>query len=128
MFSLLPWVDLTRAGTEIPAFRVVRRPISTQGVTVNVGDDLPADLFPLRVRNERLRAFYALGRIEPVTLPARIPAVIQKLADARRMGKKVEAGASEGSATVADPARVVPKQPKSKPVLASPSRFATGGR
>jgi hypothetical protein len=118
MFSLLPWSDLTRAGTEIPAFRAVRRPISTQGITVNVGEDLPADLFPLRVRNERLRVAYMLGQIEPVTLSARIPAVIQRMVEARRLGK---------NSSVVDSARVVPTKPKSKPKPASPSRFDSGG-
>jgi hypothetical protein len=70
MFIRLPWEILTRGGTELPAFRVVRRPISSiatgSEVRVEVGDELPADFFLPGIRRARLRQFYEQQLIEPM--------------------------------------------------------------
>ena len=68
--SQLPWELLTRCGTEIPAFRAIRRPITTQGRTIDIGMELPDDLFPPSIHRARLQQFYQVGLIEPVEKPA----------------------------------------------------------
>ena len=67
--SQLPWELLTRGGTEIPAFRAIRRPITTQGRTVEIGMELPDDLFPPSIHRARLQQFYQVGLIEPLEKP-----------------------------------------------------------
>ena len=81
MFAQLPWDLLTRSGTEIPSFRAIRRPISTCGTTVAVGDELPADLFPPPIRRARLRQFYESMLIEPAIAP---PKTLQEHRDRAR--------------------------------------------
>jgi hypothetical protein len=62
--QLVPWTRLTRTG--IPALKVARRPLTVGGVIVQVGQALDPELFPLRIRAQRLRQFYEQRRLEPV--------------------------------------------------------------
>lgn len=66
--ELIPWRDLTRFG--IPALKVALRPLVVDSeVTVNVGEVFNAELFPQKIRAERLRQFYEQRRLEPVDGP-----------------------------------------------------------
>jgi hypothetical protein len=62
--QLMPWALLTRTG--IPALKVARRAIEVGEVTVQVGETLNPELFPLNIRAQRLRQFYEMRRLEPV--------------------------------------------------------------
>ena len=67
--SLVPYHELTRGLTfgasDFPQFRVCRTPLSTQDITVGVGEVVPADLFG----RTRLRQLYEQRRIEPAIAP-----------------------------------------------------------
>jgi hypothetical protein len=73
--SLMPWTQLVRSG-EIPAMKIMRRPLSVAGTTVAVGDALPANLLVNRLPNGqtvpnriRIRQMYEQRLIEPVVAP-----------------------------------------------------------
>ena len=65
--ELVPWNVLTRTG--IPALKVARRPMKLGEATVQVGETLDPELFPLQIRKERLRQFYEARLLEPVNPP-----------------------------------------------------------
>lgn len=62
--QLIPWFQLTRTG--IPALKVTRRPLVVGEVTIAVGQTLDPEIFPLAIRQQRLRQFYEMRRLEPV--------------------------------------------------------------
>jgi hypothetical protein len=64
------WPYLTRFG--IPEFRVIRRPIVTQGITIAVGSTVTPDTF---LRRERLRQMYEQRLIEPVGELVKAPVI-----------------------------------------------------
>jgi hypothetical protein len=61
--QLVPWTQLTRTG--IPVLKVALRPLVVGEVTVEVGQTLNPELFPLHIRKQRLRQFYEMRRLEP---------------------------------------------------------------
>ena len=63
--ELTPWTQLTRNG--IPPLRVIRRPLVFTDRTVEIGEVVDPELFPAQIRRERLRQFYEMRRLEPVT-------------------------------------------------------------
>jgi hypothetical protein len=65
--ELIPWRTLTRLG--VPPLKAARRPMVVGEVTVPVGATFNPELFPLRIRAERLRQFYEMRLLEPVDAP-----------------------------------------------------------
>ena len=62
--ALIPWRLLTKYG--IPPLKVARRPLEVGEVVVPVGEAFDPELFPLGLRNQRLRQYYEQHRLEPV--------------------------------------------------------------
>lgn len=63
--TLVPWRTLTRGA--IPPLKVCRRDLVLGEIIVPVGETLDPELLPMQIRAQRLRQFYEMRLLEPVS-------------------------------------------------------------